>query len=702
MAVGNSGLPPLNPLWSDNALESEADDYLDRGRFVDMVADRINSCLTGQESTVFGLVGPWGSGKSSLISFILAKLGDDWRVATFSPWASGGSNGLQYEFLASLASVLDGRAKNVKRVKDTLVKYAGVCAALLEAIPVVGKGISGAANRSLELAVQGTPWHSQYQKMSEQLRSLGWKVLIVADDIDRLDAEELLVLLKVVRLLGRFPNVHYLLSYDQTTVENLLERKGQVGHSTAFMEKIVQHPYEVPPIPEIIQRRLLSNTINEFLYFRNIIIDDLQGERFSELIAILAPPLKTPRAHIRFREQLMSFAGMLSFEEVDVVDYIGLSFLRMFHHKVYENLPTWQTWLQTGKRWSNSLEPIAMNDDEWTKLIGPQVQNSDDLVLVKKVLSSLFPGISSRSTYARGHSYALSDSTYFQRYFIFGIAEDDIEDQLVKSAIEKILCGSRQEADVEKYVRVLDGKDDQRAALAYEKSIRLRPNGIGDERRLLSFLFVRMPARPDDFSYAASAKAVLWRWVEQEVFSALLSGKITTDVLIEQLSADDALHLAARIIRPDNRRAPSDKLNALRGLAPTYRDLLDNNLRDLLASSLDFNQMIFVLNFLEGDGQLKEFGSRLIAEDDAELLEQVIVKMVVINKWRGTDGITDELAFNSETLFRLFEPAAIRDASERLPSVPPPDQLDVNDASADNKSTFALANLHRIASGVDA
>jgi ABC-type transport system involved in cytochrome bd biosynthesis fused ATPase/permease subunit len=63
-----------NTPWSDDPIDSETQDILDRGRFVTMVAERIDACLLGQESTVFGLLGPWGSGKSSLINLILNEL----------------------------------------------------------------------------------------------------------------------------------------------------------------------------------------------------------------------------------------------------------------------------------------------------------------------------------------------------------------------------------------------------------------------------------------------------------------------------------------------------------------------------------------------------------------------------------------------------------------------------------------------------
>jgi predicted KAP-like P-loop ATPase len=194
-------------------------------------------------------------------------------------------------------------------------------------------------------------------------------VLLIADDIDRLDADELVALLKVVRLLGRFPNVHYLIAYDQATVEGLLESRGLGGRSSVFMEKIVQYPFEVPPIAPVIQRRLLSDAIIKFIDVHKIDLKEPQAERFSAFIGVLAPAFVTPRAQNRFGEQLLSFGGMLDFEEIDVVDFVTLSFLRVFYHDIYDRIPAWKSALQSGKDLLGYFDTSEISDEEWTKRI---------------------------------------------------------------------------------------------------------------------------------------------------------------------------------------------------------------------------------------------------------------------------------------------------------------------------------------------
>ena len=89
-------------------------------------------------------------------------------------------------------------------------------------IPWVGDTASGAAEMAGDALQKQLSWDKAFQEASAELKDLDLPVLVIADDIDRLHGQELLALLKVVRLLGRFPGVHFLLAYDEQTVTETL------------------------------------------------------------------------------------------------------------------------------------------------------------------------------------------------------------------------------------------------------------------------------------------------------------------------------------------------------------------------------------------------------------------------------------------------------------------------------------------------
>ncbi|MBM4570413.1 hypothetical protein GS489_08575, partial [Rhodococcus hoagii] len=98
------------------------------------------------------------------------------------------------------------------------------------------------------------PFAERFTKISNAIRKTGKNILVIVDDIDRLHSDELLSVMKAVRLLGRFDGVHYLLSYDEQTLLGVLEQTDLAGNSRPrardYLEKIVQYPFTLPPLQE--------------------------------------------------------------------------------------------------------------------------------------------------------------------------------------------------------------------------------------------------------------------------------------------------------------------------------------------------------------------------------------------------------------------------------------------------------------------
>jgi hypothetical protein len=67
------------------------------------------------------------------------------------------------------------------------------------------------------------------------------RLLIVLDDIDRLSADEIRELFRLVKSVGDLPNVIYPLSFDRCTVTTALDQF-QENRGAAYLEKIVQLP----------------------------------------------------------------------------------------------------------------------------------------------------------------------------------------------------------------------------------------------------------------------------------------------------------------------------------------------------------------------------------------------------------------------------------------------------------------------------
>ena len=181
----------MSPLWSDEPIDRGEDDLLDRLRFAIRVAALIQDAGSADRSTVFGLVGPWGDGKTSLINLVEKGLPESWAVVRFTPWAASSVPDLLAEFFSTIASALPSEGKGAK-ARETLFICAQVAVpALLKLLPGIGNTAADLATAAGDRLGREKPWAVRFEQASQQLRELQILVLVVADDIDRLDAGEL-------------------------------------------------------------------------------------------------------------------------------------------------------------------------------------------------------------------------------------------------------------------------------------------------------------------------------------------------------------------------------------------------------------------------------------------------------------------------------------------------------------------------------
>ena len=55
----------------------------------------------------------------------------------------------------------------------------------------------------------------QYESIKKELKSIGQPILVIVDDVDRLQSDELMTLIKLLRNTADFPNIFYLVAAGQ-------------------------------------------------------------------------------------------------------------------------------------------------------------------------------------------------------------------------------------------------------------------------------------------------------------------------------------------------------------------------------------------------------------------------------------------------------------------------------------------------------
>ncbi|GAA2269010.1 KAP family NTPase [Glycomyces scopariae] len=537
--------------WADEPINSEDEDDLDRTPYAMEAARLIAESDPSRSSIVFGLTGAWGSGKSSMLNLIqgeIEKSYPTWRVARFTPWATSDLHGLLGDFYASLSTALP--ARQGKRLRKSLGVLAQVAAPAGNLIPWGGGAAAAAAKMTGDMLLSQEPWDKAFKKAEQALLELKTPILIIADDIDRLQTPELLTLLKVVRLLGRFKGVHYLLAYDEATLLQTLSASNLIGGESdaaaRFLEKIIQYPFVVPPLLETPLIDRLDSGIDK------VVADagrrPLTSGRLSVLRRVYLSQLSTPRAIDRYLAQLRHHLPLVDQNEINDEDVVILTLLRTAFPVLYARLPQWRDELIAGHTDElESTRPITFKPFDLASLFKavPPPAQDDARALLQALFPKLNTGIQIQFPKAERR---ICDHQYFDRYFAMSVPRHDLADSSVAEAVVVATEGDGAALEA-----MLTHGSASRVHLALEKARRVTtafPIDLeGDRQRLAMIpralpLFDRLPDEPGNFSHP---RMLMAGWMADTLNQ--LSPAVQVDAIVEALASAPDLEVQVRILR---------------------------------------------------------------------------------------------------------------------------------------------------------
>src|ERR1039458_5897532 len=164
-------------------------------------------------------------------------------VVQFNPWMFSGTETLVSTFFEEIAKQLSSNDSKLKGLANTLATYGHLLSPLASFVGASG-AVSAAADVLAKLASKPSVLE-QRQELRSQLERLDKRLVVILDDVDRLRPPEILDIVRLVRLVGDFPNTLYLLAFDRSRVEECLG-EGDLDRGRAYLEKIVQVTHDVP------------------------------------------------------------------------------------------------------------------------------------------------------------------------------------------------------------------------------------------------------------------------------------------------------------------------------------------------------------------------------------------------------------------------------------------------------------------------
>jgi len=289
--------------------------------------------------TVIALNGPWGSGKSSAVNLIRHHLdavvkAEDIVMIDFACWWFRGEEALASAFFrtldAGLSPTLSKKLKKSILRLGALLRKAGTV--LGDAADLTGAGGFGSVvGRVMEWFGGSKSVEQLHADLSTALSGQKRRFLVVIDDIDRLSPDEALLIFRLVKSVGRLPNVMYLLIYDRPLAERIVSERFP-SEGPHYLEKIVQAAFELPePMPTVFQRHLLERV-------KAICGEPQEERRFMNIFYDgIAPAMRTPRDVVRFTN-LLDLTWPAVAGEVDLADFTALEMLRLLHPEIYRSV----------------------------------------------------------------------------------------------------------------------------------------------------------------------------------------------------------------------------------------------------------------------------------------------------------------------------------------------------------------------------
>jgi len=505
----------------DKPIETEKDDFLGRKRFSQHLGKALLDWKE-KESLVIAIYGEWGSGKSSVINLASGniKKSDHENKPTiieFNPWIFSEEDSLGEHFFNEIAKELEIRndTEKDKKIAKKLKFYAsllsltpeenllaGLSSKALLVFGLVGISLSqiiswlnipinciqnalligglllvlvelfkGYLSKFANYFEKKAEYYSKSvsevkREIKKELIDRQKKLVIVIDDIDRLNQSEIRQIFRLIRVNADFPNTIYLLAFDRKIIEKNLEE--QVGVSGKdYLNKIVQVNFDVPFAKPSKISTFLFKELDRILGVLPESAQKYFGQDDPYWANVYHSGFKDFFKNIR---DVKRFASSLEFNisqmyqdkvmEVNPIDFIAIEAIRVFAPDFYLFMRDKSALFTSTDRNDRGSRDNNPRKDEIEKALNESPNGIKESVL--ELLKRLFPQVDGIFQYGystHGHEWQSSWSNNlsvcatnnFDSYFTLIPGGD--EEELSQFEIEEILNKTNSEEEFEKIIR---------------------------------------------------------------------------------------------------------------------------------------------------------------------------------------------------------------------------------------------------------
>lgn len=413
-----------SPLEPDLPVQEGGQDLLERGEMIESVV----STLLLQPPPIIAITGRYGDGKTSFLNLAIGEINRSTEIEVpiivrFSPWLAADSNALVLSLLNSIVATIK-RDLLVPGLSGDAVRYART---LLSAVPWTER---------LKDLIGEPSQEDRIDALVSRIAAVRRRILVVLDDLDRMEAKELETVFKVLRGSDKLSNVTFLCAFDKTEVALILQATRPKQQADVFIEKFFPVEFRLPEIDSTQLRNFFYQRATRALERSRVPCDDLTkgfDEAWERGLVLHFVNLRKIKVFFnRINRSLELIA-----QEVNLLDLVRLELLRDVAPSVYGLVFRHHRYFWEGglafEIWTKTPEPYGEGKAQkwraefYKSRVDPLVGDRQD---VTQLLSDLFPQF---GAYLHGSEPEDQDSAtaerdrrifhprYFWQYFLLKV-----------------------------------------------------------------------------------------------------------------------------------------------------------------------------------------------------------------------------------------------------------------------------------------
>jgi hypothetical protein len=260
--------PPITdpfPLWADNP---SSRDLLGFGEVADPIIQAVKRDRL--DPVAVGLIGPWGSGKSTVLSLIESRLTDKTIVVVRTyPWEYDPSLDVKATLIGDVLQTIRLTAEAEKGAEQALIDIAKRLARRVK----WAKAVSLVAKTAITVSIpkwddvteifdlegektdsESDPtlagFRTEFGEFLTQAKNVT-RVVVLVDDLDRCLPETVVATLEGIKLFLSVPKMAFVVAADEAPVIDAIKGRYRDSDNKAemarqYLEKIIQIPVRVP------------------------------------------------------------------------------------------------------------------------------------------------------------------------------------------------------------------------------------------------------------------------------------------------------------------------------------------------------------------------------------------------------------------------------------------------------------------------